>query len=321
MNPDVAQAIPEMVRSGILGERRSATLLRIAQGKLLSIQLEIRLLFYLGVLACSAGAGFLIKENYQRIGPLAIAFLIGLGAAMCFWLVNRQAPPFSWGEVPSPSIAFDYILLLGVLLGAADLAFIETQFALVRVHWPWHLLITSVLMALIAGRYDSRTLFSLSLSTFVAWRGISVSLVEMSLWHLSQEPLRWNAIACGVLFLFLGSHLLKTNRKPHFEPTATYFGWLLVLGGLIAGGVEDGLEGIVYILLLSAASSCLARHSFKQRKFPLFTIGVVAVFIALFEIVLKCRPGFELGALAVCVIAIGMFTFLWKTHRAMRVSL
>ena len=321
MNPDVAKAVPEMVESGILEKEKASTLLRIARGELHSIQAEIRLLFYLGVLSCTAGAGLLIGENYKQIGPLAVALFVGLAAAVSFGLAIRRAPRFSWGEVPSPSIAFDYLLLLGVLLGAADLAFIEVQFAHLAAHWPWHLLITSILMVCIAIRYDSRTVFSLALSTFAAWRGVSVSIIEVSLWRFSSEPLRWNAITCGLLFIFLGHYLLRARRKPHFEPAAAYLGWMLVLGALVYGGSESGAEGTTYIFVLLATSCLLAWHSFKQRRFPLFTIGVVAAFIALFEIVLKWRLSFELAALATCLIAVGMIVVLWITHRTMRGSL
>jgi hypothetical protein len=321
MNPDVAQVIPEMVESGILEEEKASILLRVARGGLLSIQAEIRFLFYLGVLTCTAGAGLLIGDNYKQIGPLAVALFVGLAAAASFGLAIRKAPRFSWGEVPSPSLAFDYLLLLGVLLGAADLAFIEVQFTHLGAHWPWHLLITSILMACIAVRYDSRTIFSLSLSTFAAWRGVSVSLIEMSLWRFSSEPLRWNAIAVGILFVLLGRYLRSSRRKSHFEPASLYLGWLLVLGALVYGGAEKGMEGIAYILLLLAGSTLLARHSFGPRRFPLFTVAIVAAFIALFEIVLKCDLGFELAALATCCIAVGMIVVLWITHRTMKGSL
>jgi len=80
MNPDVAQAIPDMARCGILEEEKAPRLLRIARGELVSFRQEIRLLFYLGVLLTAAGAGLLVKQNYQHIVPLAVALVVGIGA-------------------------------------------------------------------------------------------------------------------------------------------------------------------------------------------------------------------------------------------------
>ena len=89
MNPDVAEAIPELVRHGFLPGDRAAVGLRIARDELVSLRLEIRLLFCFGVLLTSAGVGLLAEQNYQRIGPPAMAAALGvsvvalLGRAAC----------------------------------------------------------------------------------------------------------------------------------------------------------------------------------------------------------------------------------------------
>jgi hypothetical protein len=318
MNPDVAQAIPEFVHSGILEREKEPRIMRIARGELLSVHAEIRLLFYLGVLLTTAGAGVLIEENYQHIGPVAVAVLFACSAAALFVWAARKAPDFSWAETPSPSMGYEYLLLLSVLLGAADLAFIEVQFTPLGAHWLWHLLIVSLLMAGIAIRYDSRTIFSLALSTFAAWRGLSVSLMEKPIWRISDDSLRLNALGCGLMFVFLGRFLLHTRRKPHFEPTAVYLGWLLALGALVSGGTTHGTNGVVYVLLLLGTGCGVAWRYFRLRRFLLFVFGVLAVFIGLNEMVLKSDADFMIQSLAVSIMAIGMVALLWKTHRKMK---
>ena len=318
MNPDLAKAIPEMVGSRILEETTARKLLRMARGELISIHPEIRLLFYFGVLLTAAGVGLLVKQNYQHIGPLAISIGVGIGALASFAWAARRAPSFSWGDVPSPSLSSDYLLLLGVLLAAADLAFIEIQFTPLGANWPWHLLITSLLMLGIAIRYDSRTIFSLALSTFAAWRGLSVSLIEKPIWRGTDESIRWNAICCGLLFVFLGHYLLRTRRKPHFEPIAIHLGWLLILGALVSGGWAQGPKGIAYIAILTALGIALARHSFRTQRFPLFSFGIFAVFIALNELIGKGRLDFVLRSLVSSGTAIVLIVLLWKAHRTMK---
>ncbi len=318
MNPDVAEAIPEFVRRGILKEEKASGLLRIARGELISIRPELRLLFYFGVLLTAGGAGLLVKQNYQQIGPVAVAIFVGVAALASFAWAVRQAPAFAWGETPSPSLSYDYLLLLGVLLAAADLAFIEVQFTPLGENWPWHLLVTSILMACIAIRYDSRTIFSLSLSTFAAWRGLSVSLIEKPIWHASEESIRWNALCCGLVFVFLGRFLLRTKRKPHFETVAVHLGWLLILGALISGGPSDRLKGIAYITALAATGLGLAWHSFRKQRFPLFSFGVLAVFIALNELVIRARLDFVPKSLLVSGTAVALIALLKKAHRKMK---
>jgi len=318
MNPDVAQAIPELVQQGILTKEKAFGLLRIARGELVSVQPEIRLLLYLGILLTSTGASLLIRQNYEHIGPLAIAVVLGLGALASFSCAIKQSAPFSWNEMAAPSLSYDYLLLLGVLLAASDLAFIEIQFTPLGENWPWHLLLTSVLMAAIAVRYDSRTIFSLALSTFAAWRGLSVSLIEKPIWHITDESIRWNAVCCGILFVFVGRFLLRTGRKSHFEPVAVHLGWLLILGALVSGHRTEGLKDIAYITLLSATGIGLAWHSLQKHRFPLFSFGVFAVFIALNELVIRSQLDFVLKSLLASGTAIVLISLLWKVHRRMK---
>src|SRR5262245_30643736 len=178
MNPDVARAIPDLVARGLLSPERAAHLERIYGGRLVSVQPELRTLLYGGVLLVAGGAGLILHENFARIGPTAIALLLGLAIAGCFTWLFRVAPPFAWGEVPSPNLAFDYVLLLAVLLTGSELVLIETQFAALGKHWPWHLFVMALLGAAVAIRFDSRMVFSLALSSFAAWRGFSTSEIE-----------------------------------------------------------------------------------------------------------------------------------------------
>jgi hypothetical protein len=318
MNPDVADAIPEMVRDGILDKAIASRLLRIARGELLSIHQELRLLLYFGVLLTTTGVGLLVKDNYQHIGPLTVAVIVGAGALASFGWAARQAPGFSWTKTQSPSLSYDYLLLLGVLLASADLAFIEVQFTPLGNHWPLHLLITSCLMAVIAMRYDSCTIFSLALSTFAAWRGISVSLIEKPIWHASDEIVRWNALACGLAFVFLGYFLVKTGRKAHFEPASAYLGWLLILGALLSGTMDSGSAENSYIALLAITSAALSWYSFRKQRFVLFVFGVLGVYIALIEWVFKFRLRDVADLFLVGLLSVALMAVLWKVHRKLK---
>ncbi len=307
-----------MVSESILTEEKSRLLLRVARRELVSLHQEIRLLFYLGVLMTAAGAGLLVKESYQHIGPLAIACALGIGALACLAWTARNASRFTWGQASFSHPVFEYILLLGVLLAAADLAFVEVQFTPLGASWPFHLLIVAILMAVAAVRYDSRTLASLALSTFAAWRGVSVSLIEKPLWHASTESVRWNAVACGILFLLMADYSIRRKRKPHFEPIAAHMGWLLILGALVSGGFEPSPEGIIYIVALVLAGTALAWHAFRKRRFVLFSFGVFAMYIALTQLVFKARLEFELEMLWIAVTSLALIGLLRKAQRRMR---
>src|SRR6266850_3934527 len=141
MNPDVVSAIALLRRDNVLGNAQATLFDRVARRRLVSVRFEIRALLYAGVLLLTSGVALLVKEHRQDIGPWAIAGGIALAAAACLVWMIRKAAPFSWGEVPSPNVAFDYVLLLGLLLFASGLAYIEVEFALLGPRWPHHLLV------------------------------------------------------------------------------------------------------------------------------------------------------------------------------------
>lgn len=279
MNPDVAQAIPRLAESGALPPEKAPLFLRVARRELVSVHWELRALLYLGVLLVTGGVGLLIKENLDRIGPAVIAAAIGLAAAAALIWVERAAAPFSWRAVPAPNLAFDYILLLGVLLTAADLAYIEVQYTPLGASWPWHLLIVALFTALAAFRYDSRVVFSLALSTFAAWRGVSVAHFGTDLLGGVEDTVRWNMLGCGLLFAVLGLVLARTGRKAHFEPVAVHLGWLLILGALASGMGEE--RWVAWTLALLFTGGGLAAGAYVARRFPLFAFGVLGAYAAL----------------------------------------
>jgi hypothetical protein len=317
MNPDVAEAVPKLVEAGVLPPGEAPRLLRVARGELLSVHWELRALLYVGVLLVTGGVGLLVKENLDRIGPVAIAAGIGLAAAAALGWVIRVAPPFSWREIPSPNLAFDYILLLGVLLAGADLAYVEVKLTPLGANWSWHLLIVAVLTALAAFRFDSRVVFSLALSTFAAWRGVSAARFGADLWWRgTADAVRWNAIACGLLFAVLGFLLKKTDRKAHFEPVAVTLGWLLIFGGLASGMREDGW--VLYTLALLAGGAGLAAGAFYRRRFPLFAFGVVAAYAALSRLALQGVAAETLGCFWFFITPIPVIVALILVQRRLR---
>jgi hypothetical protein len=282
MNPDVAQAVLDLESAGILRPEQAAVPLRVARGELLSVRAELRALLYAGVLLIAGGVGVLVEQHLDRIGPLAIALALGLAAAAALGWVVHVAPLFSWQEVASPNLAFDYLLLLGVLLAAADLAYVEVKFTPLGAHWPWHLLIVAVAAGVAAFRFDSRVVFSLALSSFAAWRGVSLASAGSALWSRSPAAAwRTSAIFCGVLFILLGLGLVRSRRKAHFEPVAVHLGWLLTLGGLVSGMVADRGRAIAWAVLLLVTGAGLAVGAYRARRFPLCAYGLFASYLAL----------------------------------------
>ena len=293
MSPETAAAVDVLQAEGHLSAEAALVLRRVAREELVSLHPSLRAMLYGGVLLTMAGVGVLLKQNLERIGPVAIALALATAAAGCLAWVARRAAPFAWGEQADSHLGLDYLLLLGVLLTGADLAYMEVQFTPLGASWPWHLLVVSLFALALAVRYDSRVVFSVALSTFAAWRGVSVSyLGALWLWSDAQAALRANAIGCGVLYVLLALAMERSGRKPHFAPVARYMGWMLVLGGMLSGVDASSPEGRAWSLLLLATGLTLGGYALFRRHFGLFAFGLMAAYAALTALMFRL-PHFD----------------------------
>ena len=325
MNPDVVSAIARLRADNVLSGAQAAFFDRVARRQLVSIRFELRVLLYAGVLLLTSGVGLLVKEHQREIGPLAVAIGIALAAAACLAWVIRKAAPFSWGEVQSPNVAFDYILFLGLLLFASDLAYVEVQFTVLGPSWTYHLMVVGVIYLLAAYAWDSRTVLGLAMTTFAAWRGISLSLVHGSLWAADAGRLRWNAIALGALYLAAAVLSVALRRKPHFEEVFANAGLLLLLGGLVSGVLGngsawgDGSAWGLWLAVLLVVSGIVMRLSFGLGRSLYFVQGVAAAYIGLLRLIYEpFRYESGLPSLLASLLGLGVLAFIFTVHRRMR---
>jgi hypothetical protein len=317
VSPEVAAAVERLRGQGALSVEQATLFSRVARRELVSVNPELRVLLYGGVLVAMAGVGLLVKQNFERMGPLAIAGALAVAAAGCLLWVERRSLPFSWHVSPSPHFAFEYLLLLGVLLVGADLAYVESKFTPLGDAWPWQLFVMAVVAAFLSVRYDSRIVFSLALSTFAAWRGVSVMLLERAFWSGSDtaSSLRANAIGCGLVFLLLAAALVRLDRKAHFEPVAVHAGWILILGALTSGLSDNSLAFGLLLLLVGAAVGVFA---FRRARFSLFVLGVLAAYTGLSALLLLTHPGDAAGALWFALTSLAVLGGLLAAHRRLK---
>lgn len=322
MNPDVAGAVERLREQGVLSAEAAAVVVPVPRGERVSVHAELRALLYGGVLLVTAGVGVLVRENLERIGPVAVAVGLGLAALLCLAWVARVGPDFARGEVPSPNLAFDYVLLLGVLLAAAELAYVEVQFMTLGPGWPTHFLLVAALAGVLAFRYDSRALFSMALASIAAWRGVKVSLdaLRLALPGGPPEVLRGNALACGAAFLLLGIVLARGSLKRHFEPVSTHLGAILVLGGMLSGSGTGTDAEFSWTLSLLLASLTLAYVAARTRRFSLFVLGTVGAYAAFLVLVVRTRMDEEPMLLLLAVSAVLLLVGLTRAHRLIRES-
>jgi len=280
MNRSLLASIDRQRERGILTDAQAAFFGRIARGALVSVRIEIQIALWAGVTLVAAGAGILVKENLANLGPVTIGAGIALAAALCLWYVARVAPAFSWGPVASPTLAFAYVLLLGVLLIGTDLAYLETQYKLLGPSWPWHLFLLSLIQLVFAFRFDSRAVLSLSLASFAAWRGVALSFPGGALFGRNEEAIRVNALVVGAFFVAAGILMERAGRKAHFEPAFGNLGLLLLLGAAVAGAYGGyGHLDMIWFPLLAVISAATSTLAYRARRSDYFAQGVIAAYL------------------------------------------
>jgi len=308
VNPDVAVAVEHLREEGVLTAPQSHLYSRVARCDLVSVRLEIRAALYVGVLLLTSGIALFVKENHERLGPAAIGLAIFAVAAGCLAWAWRNSLPFTWGATLSTHAGFDYILLLGALLVATDLAYLETQLKLLGGSWPWHFLVVAVLYGLLAYRFDSKMLLALALASFAAWRGLSVSVLGASLGAGDPARLRAEALACGILFIVLGIIARRAARKPHFEDVYVNGGLLLALGGLLSGVFAPAGWG-AFLLALCLAAGVTAFVAFRTSCTLPFALAVLAVWLGFQRLIFEGAGAAASAALLLSAASAGAAIF------------
>jgi hypothetical protein len=318
VNPDVVDGISRLEAQHVLTSEQAALFDRVARRRLVSVWLEIRALLYVGVLLVTSGVGLLVSEHHQEIGPWIIAAALGIAAAACFVWVDRRAAPFSWAQVPSPNAAFDYVLLLGVMLLASELAYVEAEFTILGRHWPHHLLVVAAVGLAAAYRWDSRTILGLALATLAAWRGISVGLISDWVWRADAGDLRASAIMLGALYLAAAWCSVTARRKAHFEEVFASAGLLLLLGALVSGVLDRDLPWGVWLVALLVAAGAVLWVSFRLGRSLYFAQGVVAAYVGLLRLLFApFHHGMSVPLLLSALLGVAALALVFAAHRRM----
>jgi predicted membrane protein DUF2157 len=318
MNPDVVAGIARLRSEGILSSEQAALFNRVARRELVSVRVEIRALLYLGVLLLTSGVGIFVVEHHADIGRWAIAASIAVASTACLSWVIRSAPPFSWGQVESPRLAFDYVLLLGLLLFASDLAYVEAQFTFLGPRWVHHLLVVASVYVVAAYRWDSRVVLGLGLSTLAAWRGVSVSVMARSLGSDAGE-LRVNAVVLGLLYVIAAVLSVRLDRKAHFEEIFGNAGLLLLFGGLVSGVMLVDLGWGTWLVALLVLAAVVMWISSRVGRAAYFAQAALAAYVGLVRLLIAAFPDESTGVplLLAALLGVGALVLIFAAYKRM----
>jgi len=283
---NVTSLLKEMHQAGELSSTQLGALTELHLKKRYSVHQELRAAIYIGVLLVTAGVGLTIRQYFEQLGDIAIVGSLTAGALAAFLYCFVKGRPWSGGEVESPSILFDYILLFGCTLYAADVGYIETQFRVLGDSWHDYLLVSAALFFFLAYRFDNRLVLSMALSTLAAWFGFQLSARFVSFHHYYRE----SAIAYSLVTFALGSLSHRLAVKKHFFDIYLNFTVHFLLAALLSG-VFQYLFASWHLPATAAAIAAVAVYSMRTRRFLYMLYAILYGYACLSVVVLEFTHG------------------------------
>src|SRR5260221_468367 len=267
---------------GAMSPEQHAFLAGLSRGEPFSLFLELNILLYAGILAFVAGLGWTVSTWSQQLGDLLVVTALSAMLVACFWYCFSRAPAWSFSEVPSPSLVFDYVLYLGSLVWSVELGYLENRFHLLSEQWDLYLLASAGLFFFLAYRFDNRFVLSLALSSLAGWFGLTVSH-----WPSHQdEAYRQYAILYSLIVGAAGAILQRRGVKPHFLGTYLNIAANVLFWALLSGVFNRQGYGGWFLALLVACGASLA-WGLTRRQFSFVAYAAVYGYVGISSILIR----------------------------------
>jgi hypothetical protein len=297
---------------GTIDDATASRALARDRGAVFSLNPELRATLYAGVLLVMSGVGIILARNLDRIGPLVIVLAIAL-AAVAFGIPAVRARLAG----RRLTVAADYLLLLGVLLVSADLAYAERQFTLLGPLWSWHLLLLAIFHAAIAYAFASPLVLAASLAALAGWFGVGGTLGDTLLFSNSTPALGARALACAAVITAWRYADRRARPGTPFSDVFDHFAANLAFWGTIAWCVDwpwlaAGLP------LLAALAFASVRRGLDTGREAFLVYGIVYAAIGICAAVAPRLQGMTAKFGFVLVVVCAAAATLWQLRRRLR---
>ena len=282
------------------------------RGEVFSLHAELRLLMYAGVTLVTGGVGMILARNLDRIGPLAIVLALLLAAVACGVPAVRSRVA---GR--SLSTAGEYLLLLGVLLVSADLAYAEHAFKLLGPLWSWHFLLLAVIHAMVAYAFGSSLVLAASLTALAGWFGVAGSFNSAVFDWPSGPEFGSRALICAAVIAAWRFADRSRNPDTRFTDVFDHFAANIAFVGSLAWcrPMPWLLAGLPLVAIMAAAAIRRGLRTGREM-FVVYGIvyGAIGVCIAA---VPRIGDGTTTAAFVLLVVCVAATT-LWQLRQRIR---
>jgi hypothetical protein len=271
----MAERLGRWKNEGVITAAQYEALGVIVRKDLFSVSFELNALLYLGVVSVAAGVLWTVRTHFADLGDAVIVLALTVIVGLCCWYCFSRALPYSSGEVESPTAVFDYVLYLGCLTFAIELAYLETRYTLLGDSWDAYILFSAAVFFAAAYRFDNRLVLSLALSTLAAWFGIKLTRFGYG----SGDSLRISALIYGALVAAMGATLQRLGIKRHFVETHLHLAATAAFVALTSGAWTD--SGLLYLAGLLALAAISMAYGIRYRQFAFVAYGAVYPYVGI----------------------------------------
>lgn len=272
----------ELINSEELNTIKNAEL-----NKPFSLHWELKTLLYLGVVLLNIGLGYLIYQNIDTIGHAVIIGLISLICIACFVYASRNALPFSLKELKSPTIYYDYAVLLGCLTFLIIEGYLQYQYTFFGTRYGLATFIPMLLFFPVAYYFDNRGALSLAIVALGSWVGITITPLElMNQNDFSSELLIYTGILLGILLCFIGYLSELKDIKKHFAFIYFNFGCHLFFIAALSG-LFNLEQYLLFIPLIIGGVAFFIWYARQTASFYFLLAAIIYGYIALTYLIIK----------------------------------
>lgn len=259
-----------------------------------SLHWELKTMLYLGVLILNIGLGYLIYQNIDSIGHVALITLIGGASAFCLAYAIRRRQPFTAGETVSPTQYYDYVLLLGCLLFLVMEGYLQYQYNVFGTKYGLATFIPMVLFFGLGYWLDNRGVLSLGITALASWVGITVTPQDLlSKNDFNSATIVYTGVALGAFLTIVPFLSERFNFKKHFSLTYLNFGVHIGMISCLAGMMALDNE-LLFFPLLCLAVGFFLWYARTRGSFYFLLVAVIYGYIGLTYLLIVHTDGLGL---------------------------
>lgn len=310
--PTLESEIRTLHAEGAIDDATASRALARERREVFSLHQELRATMYAGVLLVMAGVGMILARNLDRVGPLAIVLALAVAAAACGLPALRTKLA---GR--ALGVAGEYLLLLGVLLASADLAYAERQFTLLGPLWSRHLLLLAVVHAAIAYAFASPLVLAASLTALAGWFGAGSTLGDALHVAYSTPTLGGRALACAAVIAAWRYADRRARPETRFSDVFDHFAANLAFWGALAWCLEWPWLAAGLLLLAALAAASIWRGLDAGRE-AFLVYGVVYTALGICFVAAPRIHGTTAAMTFVLLVVCVAAAALWQLRRRLR---